>query len=296
VAEVWRRRAAAYAADLKGSLLHSLPLQRTFEELAGSGPEARKLFAAAVRANGPLLRQVAEDPVAGRKSYQARCRQLHALATGRGEVAKVPAGDLAALLLASAALRHDKTDWRQPTHVAHLFGAPALRAAVRDREKGKAVRRLLVAWARGRNVAELLSLQWFLCLVQSAELKEGLPVVRGLIRNERASPINLRALGVVVLGKVGGKGVAAELHKLWDDKAVLFTARDGPKARLGDQALAASVRLAGKEPKDFHLASMTVLLRAPGGWTVKLPLYWFTSDADRRAGLKKWQAEADKRN
>jgi hypothetical protein len=282
------RRADAYAADLEGQGRHDLPLRAEYEQLAGTGPAARRLFAEIVRANEPLLRKVAADRARGRDAYREECRAAH-------DAGKAGAGQLAALLLVSLVLKEDRADWKGPVCFAHLLGNPGLPDAVQDGKLGKPLGRLLLAWADRQAVAEVTSLQFFLYFVSAAEWKEGLPVVRRLIRDRTAAWVNLRMPGVVVLGKVGGKDAAAELEKLWDDDMVLFISPDKhrAKARLGDQALAASIRLAGQSPKDYGVIQMDVALKGPGGaWPI--PVHWFASDADRKAALRKWKAKAAK--
>ena len=56
-------------------------------------------------------------------------------------------------------------------------------------------------------------------------LKEGLPKVPArLIQDKEVQPVNVRATAVAVLAKVGGKEVAAELEKLWEDETNLIKA------------------------------------------------------------------------
>jgi hypothetical protein len=284
----WKRKADAYAADLRGERRHDLPLREVYEKLAGTGPSARKLFAECVRTSGPLLGLAAAGRSPALEAYQARCRELYALP-------KAPAGDLAALLLVSAALKDPAPDWRVPTGCAYLLGNPGLRAAVADRETGAAFRRLLVAWAEGRGADDVVSQQSFLSFVLAEGFKEGLPVVRRLIRDPKATPVNVRATAVAVLKEVGGKDAAGELMKLWGDETVLCNSPDGHKVRLGDQALAASMRLAGKDPKGDGMAKLDLTLKAPGSQSWQAPLYWFPSDDGRRAALKKWQGQAGRR-
>lgn len=278
------RRADAYATDLEGKGRHDLPLREEYEKLAGTGPSARRLFAEIVRANEPLLRKVAADRVKGGDAYQEECQALN-------EAGKAGTGQLAALLLVSLVLKEDRADWKGPTCFAHLLGNPGLAEAVRDERLGKPLGRLLLAWADRQAVAEVTSLQFFLYFVNAAHWKEGLPVVRRLIRDRTAAWVNLRMSGVVVLGKVGGTDAAAELEKLWDDDMVLFISPDKhqAKARLGDQALAASIRLAGRGPKDYGVIQLEVALKGPGR-TWQIPVCWFAADADRKAALKKWKA------
>ena len=128
---------------------------------------------------------MADDRARGLADYRARCRKVYTAAYARGS-GKVPAGDLAALLLSSTALK-ENSDWKERAGVAHLFGSRAFRAAVTDRKTGSALRRLLLAWAGSRPADDVVSHQCFLSFVQSAKFKEGLPAVRRLIRDPNQS-------------------------------------------------------------------------------------------------------------
>ncbi len=277
------RRADAYAADVEGKGRHDLPLREDYEKLAGTGPAARQLFAEIIRANEPLLRKVAADRDRGRDAYRQECREL-------SEAGKAGTGQLAALLLVSLVLKEDRADLKEPTCFAHLLGDPGLGEAVRDRKLGKAFGRLLLEWAGRQDVKRWTSVQFFLAFVYQEGWKDGLPAVRRVIRAKEGGP--MRALAVTVFGKVGGKDVAAELEKLWGDETILFDSPDKhrAKAHMGDQALAASIRLEGKGPKDYGVEHMDLILRGPNNQIWNAPIHWFISDADRKAALKKWKA------
>jgi hypothetical protein len=289
--QVWERKADAYLADRSGKRRQGLPLLAEFEKLAGTDPPARKLYAAILRTTWRVLREVQADRKRGLDAYRGRCREVHALIKGRSAEAPARVGEVAGLLFASAVLKKDAPEWADMGHAAHLLGSAGLRKAVKDPTTGKALRRLLVAWAGGRSVEEVVSLQYFLYFVQDTGLKEGLPLVRRLIRDGRAARINVRAVAVAVLADVGGKQAAAQLKKLWASKDLLAQFQKGRTALLGDQALAVSLRRARKKPADYGLRSLTVLLKTPGGSTRELSIYWFDSDEDRRKALKKWGAE-----
>jgi hypothetical protein len=294
----WSRKADAYAADRAGTQRHDLPLQAPYEKLVGTGPAARKLFAECVRTNGPFLQQVASARGPGLAVLQVRCREFHASMDPEGDAQKLKAGDLATLLIASIHLKDEGSNWQEPTSVAHLLGSPGFRQAVQNRKTGEAFRRLLLAWVQSRGAADVLAQQCFLHFVQHAEFKEGLAVVQALVQDKNANPVNIRAVGLAVLGKIGGKDAAPALEKLWSEETALFTAPDdsGAQGRLGDQALAASMRLAGKDPKAYGMAVFEVTLKGPGNTAWQAPIQWFTSDEDRRAALRRWKREASKRN
>ncbi len=295
--EQWRRQIDAYAADLKGEKRYDFPLQDAYEKMAGTGPAARKLFAACLRRNGPLLQKAAGDRARGLEAYKVRCWALYVSLNSERDPLKADAADLATLLLISAAGKYGEADWAKTESVENLFGNPGLREAVRDREIGKVVGRLLVAWAKTREAAHFRSRQYFIYFVQADEFKEGLAVLRRWIRDKDIVTGHFLAMTVFVLRKVGGKDAAADLEKLWEDKTVLFTRPLKPpgEARLGDQALAASMRLAGKDPKVYGLAELVLPILAPGSRFWEAQAYGFASNEDRQAALKKWKSGAGKR-
>jgi hypothetical protein len=279
------QRADAYAADVEGKGRHDLPLREEYEKLAGTGPAARRLFAEMVRADGRLLQMVAADRARGRDDYQAECRALYKAERAAG------AGQLAALLLVSLVLKEDHAEWTEQTCFAHLLGNPGLAEAMRDRKLGQPLGRLLLEWADRQDVPHLTSPLFFLYFVYTAEWKDGLPVVRRLIRSNDA---RLKVAGMAALAKAGGKAAAAELEKLWDDETTLFGASDGKwEAQLRDQALAASMQLAGTDPQDHRMKRMNLTLKGPPRQVWSVPFYGFTSDADRQAALKKWKARKE---
>jgi hypothetical protein len=292
----WRRKVDAYVADLDGGERHNLPLREAYEKLAGTGWSARKLFVQCLRQHGPLLRLAAADRPRALAAYKARCRGLALAERRKGGGPPLAAADLATLLLLDVALKAPGGDWKGRDSVAHLFGNEGCYKAVNDRETGAAFRRLLLGWARaeGRS-ADQASQQMFLYFVDVSNFKEGLGVVWRWARARDGHKGHFRAVAVAVFEKVGGKDVALSLEKLWGDGTVLFALPDkaGGEARLGDQALGASMRLAGKSPRDYGLnESMFAALRGPADRPWQAPYYWFTSDKARQAALKKWKAEA----
>jgi hypothetical protein len=284
----WRRKGEAYAADIDGKLTHDLPLLKSYEKVVGTDVTARKLFVEALGKAGPLLEQAAGERGPALEAFRTKCFQLNA---PKGRL-RIAGEEFAALLFISFVLNDEDTTREESASIADLFGNPGIREAVKDKETGEAFRRLLNAWAESRNAAQFRSRQHFIFLVQAIEFKEGLPVLRRWIQDKDIAKGHFLPMAVYVYGKVGGKDVAVDLEKLWGDETVLFM--DGmTKVPLGDQALAASMRLAGKNPKDYGMVETQILAAGPGG-LLAVPAHWFTSDENRRTGLKKWKKEADK--
>lgn len=288
----WARKAEGYLADREDKRPHDLPLAKEYEKVAGTDLCARKLFAEALRTNGPFLQSVSQAKDHGRQAYEARCRSLFVPGDGLTEVAKIKPGDLASLLLASVSLKKDSGMWKDPANFSHLLGDPGLKEAIKDKEIGKALSTLLVSWADAQSVADVQILQYFLCFVYASDFKDGLKIVRKLIKDKDASPLNLRTLAIAVLVKVGGKDSAKEVRKLWDDETKLLTPKEGRDACICDQALGATIRNSGKDPKDYKINEMPVRLRAPGNTALDITLYWFDSEDERKETVKKWKDTA----
>jgi hypothetical protein len=289
----WARKAAAYVADRKGKRPPNLPLVKEYEKVAGTGQGARKLFAEALRTNGPFLQSVAEAKDHGLQAYEARCRALFVPEKLLSDGVKIKQGDLASLLLVSIYLKKDSATWKDHANVSHLLGNPGLNEAIKDNETGKAMSALLVTWADAQSATDVQLLQYFLCFVHASDFKDGLKIARKLIKDKDASPLNLRTFAVVVLDKVGGKDSTKEVMKLWDDETKLLTPTEGSTACICDQALGASIRRSGKVPKDYKLNEMSVRLKAPGDTAIDITLYWFASEDERKEIVKKWKDTAD---
>ena len=111
----WQRKADAYLADADGKQIHALPLLADFEKLLGKpDAEARKLFAAMLKANGPLLETTATDPEGSPQGTADRVRcSRRPIGSGSGQI-KIDPAEIASVLFVHA-LDKEKasrpTDW-----------------------------------------------------------------------------------------------------------------------------------------------------------------------------------------
>src|SRR5262249_17982753 len=152
-------------------------------------------------------------------------------------------------------------DWEAKS-AADLFDNAGLGEATKDKDIGEAFRRLLVAWAESQSKDDWTR-QYFLYFVFHSDFKDGLPVIWTWIRDKHNPKGHFLPMSIQVYAKVGGKAVASDLEKLWSDETVCFTKAidaEHPKGNchLGDHALAASIRLAGKSPSDFGVMETEV--------------------------------------
>jgi hypothetical protein len=296
----WKALSDAYLADVDGKHKHDLPLLAEFEKLTGPPtPGSRKLFAEMVQTNGDLLQLTATTPGAGPAALRDRCQTLYENLQVAGKHFAGEIGDLATLFFVGGRVTSANADWRTTGDAANLLANPALGKAIDAADVGPAVRRILVRWAETRPKDDLVSQQCFGLVVRGRPFPEAVPVLIKLAKSKTASMLNVRAVAIEALSKVGGKEARAALEGMVDDATTMFRGFRGgePDYRLGDCAFAALVVADKKNPADYGLAhEMTFGLRfgAATGEIVRLTLRTFATDEARQQALKKWKAEAKK--
>jgi HEAT repeat protein len=296
----WKKRADAYLADADGKHKHDLPLLAEFEKLTGPPtPGSRKLFAEMVRTNGDLLQVTATTPGAAPAALRSRCQTLNDNLLTTGQQLPGELGDLAAVLFVGGRVTSANADWRSPGDAAHLLANPAVGEAIGSADVGPAMRRILVRWGETRPADDLVSQQFFGLAVRNRPFPEAVPVLVKLAKSKTASMLNVRAVAIDALSKVGDREARAALAGMMDDATPMFRGFGAgePDYRLGDWAFAALVAADKKNPADYEMAhEMTFGLRfgADRGQVVRLTLRTFTSDEARQKALKKWKDEARK--
>src|SRR5206468_7617319 len=126
---------------------------------------------------------------------------LNEVRVGRGQV-RAHVGDLAALFFVHQRTVPDRAEW-DSDHPAHLLGNPGLGEGLKAKDVGPALGRVLAAWADSRPADDPVSHQCFALAVGQAPFPEAAPVLTRLARDPKAQPLNVRALAVSALGKVG---------------------------------------------------------------------------------------------
>ncbi|HJZ94200.1 MAG TPA: HEAT repeat domain-containing protein [Gemmataceae bacterium] len=294
----WKRRAAAFLADVDGKDKHDLPLLAEYSTAVGKlNAGSRKLFADMVRTNGELLAQAAADPKAAKAAVTSRCRDLLGLVRVGQKQVPADVGDLAALFFVHSRVSKDRADWQGLDHPAHLLANPALAEGVGAADVGPVLRQVVVRWVEGQPPDDITSHQFFVIAVRQKPFPEAVPVLTRLAKDKNASIFNVRALAIEALGKVGNKEAIAALEELMSDATPLFRGGRGEDFQLGDSAFAALVSAQKKKPEDYGLsAGLSIGLRAAAqGETIILTLQSFPNNDARQKGLKKWKDEAAKK-
>ncbi len=277
-------RVKAFLADTDDK--QPLPGWQRFVEAAGKTPEARRSFAAVYRAGGDLLEAVEKSPAEVRDHLTARCTALAPALITPGPDDPVLAEAEALLLVAT----DDRVTLGVPAFNALCTGLEVLanRAAFKKRFLQDAPsRKLLLAFVQRRWDGP--QQERALALALAFELKETADGAVGLALS-RDLPGPTRGWALLVAGQFGTKEHAGRLEPLLGDTTAVGSKSLGPttlRAEVRDVALAAVIRLAGRQPADYGFPYLQAL---PGIKTLPTPAcLGFADAAGRDAAFKKWK-------
>jgi hypothetical protein len=297
----WQRKADAFLADTEGKKQHALPLLAQFTKLVGKpDTELRKLYAAMLRTNGPLLEAATGDPAAAQKAVRDRIQLLletHQVGT---KAIKIDPAELAAVLFVQALDKGNPAGAsRWETSAGRLLGNPGVAEAIADKTGGPAFRTLLARWADALPASDHMSQQFFCMAARKYSIPEATPALIRVAKNTQASTMMVRAPAIEALGKAGGADAVAALESILTDKSqvINFGGNRNETYLLGDAALAALVAIQKKNRKDYGFGNeMNIGFgfgRGPED-IVMLTLHGFPSDEARKKAVQKWQDENPK--
>jgi len=283
-------------ADVDGKQKHDLPLLAEFEKAVGKPDAAgRKLFADMVRTNGDLLELAATDPKGAREAHLIRAKALLDQLRRQPKPAKMDVADLATLLLVDATTGADPGPGAEAT-VMLLYTFNATVGNI-GKDVGPEVRRLVVRWADVRwglikDPHYRIVPDVFFQFVGQAKFPEIIPVLDKIARSRE---VRGWAVGAVrLLALMDGEEAVAALEKIMLDKSLTFKAvgRDHRtrELRLGDYALAASLRRHNRKFADFALKGQE-WIRWEEQEADGYDFLEFASEEARTKAVQKWKDE-----
>jgi hypothetical protein len=263
-----------------------LPGWQRFARIAGATPAARRSFAALYRAGGDLVDAAQKDLTDARERLLARCTALAPAAITPGPEDPIVAEAAALLLLATDERVNLGTGAFNP--LCNGLEVLANRAASKKKLLAdEPYRKLLLAFLQHRREGPQLERALSLALVY--ELKETVGWAMGLALS-RDTPGPARGWALLVVAAVGGKEQVAPLEPLLADSTAVGQKMLGPvtlRAEVRDVALAAIIRLNGRQPADYGFPYLQAL---PGLKTLSTPAcLGFADAATRDAAFKKWK-------
>jgi hypothetical protein len=244
-----------------------------------------------------LLQLAATDAAKANAAVKAKCGVWASQGAVGARQAPAEPGELAAIFLVHGLVSKERGDWGTTDHPSQLLGNPGVADAIAAKDIGPAMRRVLARWADSRPADDMTSHQYFGLAVSKTPFAEAVPVLARLAKDKNASGLNVRAIAIEALGKVGDADAKAALEGLVSNSTSLFQGVVGQEFRVGDSAFAALVTAHGKNPADYgETGAISIGFRAAAqGEVIRLNLRSFPNSEAREKGLKKWKEETEKK-
>ncbi len=284
-----------FAKDTDGKLEHDLPMHKVYRAKIGTDENARKLFAEMLKVNGALLESVEEEPAKLTERIQRRFQEMYQEMFGnqfggfRGgyQPGALNPNELCCVLFASAssAYKPNQPDWM----LSNLYTQPNFTNQLKDEKAGSAYRKVFFSYLDARMDDNTIN-QCVWMLTQH-KIKEGADIVAKALKDGKASQVYTKANAMCCVGTLGSKSHLPVFETLLkDDSAVqAFNVGGGQRGeiKVKDVALAMTIYLSGKNPKDFGFTMWNVYPNQ----LIQYHQLGFGTPELRAAAFKKWDEE-----
>lgn len=293
-------RVERFLKDTDNKLEHDLPLWKVYRDKIGSDDNARKLFAEMLKANGALLEAVEEEPGRISEMVQQRCQEMYQEMFGNPfgggfrsgyQPGLLNANELCCVMFAASqpAYKPSQPDWM----LSNLFTQPNFTNQLRDEKAGSAYRKVFFTYLDARMDDNTINqCVWML---GQHKIKEGADIIAKALKDGKATQVYTKANALCCVGTLGTKEHTKVFESyLKDDTQVgqFFVGRAGQPGivKLRDVALALTIHLNGKNPKDFGFKTWNVYPNQ----LIQYHQLGFGSDDERAEAFKKWDAGGKK--
>jgi hypothetical protein len=291
-------RVDRFLKDTDGKLDHDLPLWKTFRDQIGSDENSRKLYAEMVKVSGALLESVMDEPDRLAEKISMRTMEMYQQMFGnpfggggfRGgyNPGILNAAELCALLFAASqpAYKPAQPDWM----LSNLYSQPNFTNSLKDAKSGTAYRKLFFHYLGARMDDNTLN-QCVWMLAQQ-KIPGSADVVAKALKDGKATQPYTKASAMSCIGALGTKEHIKAFEPYMSDKTVVqpvFVGRgQRGEVRMQDVALALSIHLSGKSPKDYGFTMWQVYPNQP----IQYHQLGFATDEDRKKAFDKWAADS----
>jgi hypothetical protein len=304
----FEERLEEFAADVEGIQGLTMPGWPEFQEIAGTDVAARALFVEMQRHEAGLLRLTfagdgddVEKQLLERLSRLSPRHQLLGHLSDQRGASVPPLGSCAAMLFIAATSTAKQVD-QVSMLSAQLAQQDPLRAAIQGGNFQPQVRRLLAHWVLHREANNVNLLPQKLSLAASYQLKGALPLAVATAHGQPpwdSVPANIRAIAVLVAGRLAEEQVVEHLESLLEDdtecahwnggRGRLVPGQDAahPQLRsvqIRDVVLAVMVHQTGQE-----MAAYGIQAEPHEQMVLKMATAGFPTDDARTAALAKWR-------
>jgi hypothetical protein len=290
-------RVDRFLTDTDGKLDHDLPLLKVYREKIGTDEAARKLYAEMLKANGPLLEAAEEEPGRLTERVQQRYMEMYTEMFGnpfgggfRGSYrpGTMNAAELCGVLFASSlpAYKPTQPDWL----LASLYTQPGFTTPLKDETNGAAYRKLFFHYVEARADDNLINqCAW---MFAQHKIKEGADVIARVLKAGKLTQVYAKAQALCCVGTLGTKEHVKVLEPFLDDATQVqpfFVGRgQRGEVKVKDVALAMTIHLSGKNPKDYGYTMWNVYPNQ----LLQYHQLGFGSDEERATAFKKWAETA----
>jgi hypothetical protein len=290
-------RVDRFLTDTEGKLDHDLPLLKQYREAVGTDGAARKLYAEILKANAGLLELAQEEPGKLTDRVQQRYMEMYSELFGspfgggfRGSYrpAALNVAELCGVLFVSSlpAYKPAQPDWL----LANLYTQPGFTTVLKDEKTGAAYRKLFFHYVEERADDNLVNqCAW---LFAQYKIKEGVDVIGRVLKAGKLTQVYSKAQALCCIGTLGTKENLKLVRPFLDDATQVqpfFVGRgQRGEVKMKDVALAMTIHLNGKNPKDFGFAMWNVYPNQ----LLQYHQLGFGTDEERAAAFKKWAEDA----
>lgn len=291
-------RVDRFLTDADGKLEHDLPLLKAFREQIGTDPAARKLYAEILKSNGALLELADEEPDKLTERVQQAYLDMYAQMFGspfavgfRGAYrpGNMNVSELCGILFACThpAYKPSQPDWL----MANLYTQPAFTNVLKDPKAGGAHRKVFFHYVEARADDNLVNQCAWLCAQH--RITEGADVLARVLKSGKVTQVYAKAQALCAIGTLGTREHVKLLEPYLTDGTQVqpfFLGRgQRGEVKVKDVALAMTIHLSGKNPKDYGFT----LWNALPSQLLQYHQLGFATNEDREAAFKKW-ADATK--
>jgi hypothetical protein len=298
-------RVDRFLTDAEGKLDHDLPLLSAYREKVGTDENARKLYAEMLKANGALLEVAEEEPARLTDRVQQRYMEMYADLFGnplgggfRGgyRPGALNAAELCCVLFVASlpAYKPAQPDWL----LANLYTQPVFTSPLKSEKDGTAYRKLFFEFVEARADDNLVNqCAW---MFTQHKIKDGAGVIARVLKGGKAIQVYTKAQSLCCIGTLGTRDHLKVLEPFLEDATQVqpFFVGKGQRGevKVKDVALAMTIHLSGKNPKDYGFAMWNVYPNQ----LIQYHQLGFGSDEDRATAFKKWAGDgagpADKKD
>ena len=289
-------RVDRFLEDTDGKLEHDLPLLKTYREKVGTDENSRKLYAEMLKANGALLEGAEEEPgkvtERSRSSGTWRCTRKCSATRSAGLARRVPAGGLTRPNCAACcssrrcpAYKPAQPDWL----LANLYTQPMFTTPLKSEKDGTAYRKVFFGFStRGWTTTWSTSASGCSPSTRSRTGPTSSPRRSRAARPSRCTPRPRHSAASVPSGTRDHVKVLEPFLKDATQVQPFFVGRgQRGEVKVKDVALAMTIHLSGKNPKDYGFTMWNVYPNQ----LIQYHQLGFGSDEERTAAFKKWGEE-----